>query len=234
MHISYSRRGGCGMWRIREYERRLHRRLLVLVPVSILALALLLLTLDKSRVVERIFTVGYEGPESFVPEITIIDESGIESDANAVERDAMKVNDVLIESEPIVDREKLGETPSEDIRDPYASLQRGIADTDDLFRTYPTRARVPYREDYVIIKMVQPEYPPAALERGLEGYVLVEAYIDADGLVEGVWVRSAYGDESFETSALAAVEQFVFKPAKQRGEPVPFWVSFLIRFELRL
>jgi TonB family protein len=221
------------MGRIEEYEHKLHRRLIVLVPVSILALILLVFTLDKSRVIEHIFTVGYEGPESFVPEITIIDESGIESDVSAEERDAMRANDVLIESEPLVDREKRGETPSEEIKKPDASLQTGLADTDDLFRTYPTRARVPYREDYVIIKMVQPEYPLTALERGLEGYVLVEAYIDASGRVEGVWVRSAYGDESFEFSALEAVEQFIFKPAKQQGEPIPFWVSFLIRFELR-
>ncbi len=221
------------MGRIEEYEHRLHRRLLVLVPVSLLVLLLIVLTLDKSRVIERIFTVGYEGPESFVPEITIIDESGIESDASAQERDAMRANDVLIESEPIVDRERRGETPSEEIEKPDASLERGIADTDDLFRTYPTRARVPYREDYVLIKMVQPRYPLTAMERGLEGYVLVEAYINDRGLVEGAWVRSAYGDESFETAALEAVEQFVFKPAMQQGQPIPFWVSFLIRFELR-
>jgi len=221
------------MGRIEEYDHGLRRRLLLLVPVSLLVLLLLLVTLDKSRVVERIFMVGYEGPESFVPEITIIDESGIESDVSAEERDAMRATDVLIESEPIVDREKRGETPSEEIEKLDASLQTGIADTDDLFRTYPTRARVPYREDYVIIKMVQPRYPLTAMERGLEGYVLVEAYINTGGLVEGVWVRSAYGDESFEVSALEAVEQFVFKPARQQGQPLPFWVSFLIRFELR-
>jgi len=219
--------------RIEEYDRKLQRRLIVLVPVSLVVLILLVFTLDRSRVVERIFTVGYEGPESLIPEITIIDESGIESDVTAEERDAMMANDVLIESDPLVDREQTGETPSEEIREAGESPQLGLSDTDDLFRVYPTRAKVPYREDYVIIKMVQPLYPLTAMERGLEGYVLVEAYINVSGRVEGVWVRSAYGDDSFESSALEAVEQFIFKPAKQQGEPIPFWVSFLIRFELR-
>jgi TonB family protein len=221
------------MGRIEEYDRKLYRRLLVLVPLSLLALILLVLTLDKSRVIERIFTVGYEGPESFIPEITIIDESGIESDVTIKERDAMRANDVLIESEPLVDRDKTGKTPSKEMKENGESPQIGLSDTDVLFRTYPTRAKVPYREDYVIIKMVQPEYPATALERGLEGYVLVEAYIDSNGRVEGVWVRSSYGDESFESSALEAIEQFVFKPATEQGDPIPFWVSFLIRFELR-
>ncbi len=221
------------MGRIEEYDRKLHRRLIVLVPLSLLALILLVFSLDKSRVIERIFTVGYEGPESFVPEITIIDESGIESDVNTEQRDAMRANDVLIESEPLVDREDTGETPSKEMKEVGENPQIGLSETDVLFRTYPTRAKVPYREEYVILKMVQPEYPPQAMERGLEGYVLVEAYINANGRVEGVWVRSAYGDESFESSALEAVEQFLFKPATEKGEPIPFWVSFLIRFELR-
>ena len=221
------------MGRIEEHDRKLRRRLLVIVPVSLLALLLTVFTLDRSRVIERIFTVGYEGPESFIPKITIIDESVIESELSAKERDAMMMNDVLIESEPLVDRDETGKTPSKEIREAGESPQRGLSDTDDLFRTYPTRAKVPFRENYVIIKMVQPEYPLTAMERGLEGYVLVEAYINASGRVEGVWVRSAYGDESFESSALEAIEQFIFKPATQRGDPIPFWVSFLIRFELR-
>ncbi len=221
------------MGRIEEHDRKLHRRLLVLVPLSLLTLILLVFTLDKSRVMERLFTVGYEGPESFIPEITIIDESGIESDVTIEERDAMRVNEVLIESEPLVDREETGETPSRQMEETGESPQIGLSETDVLFRTYPTRAKVPYREEYVIIKMVRPEYPPSALERGLEGYVLIEAYINTNGRVEGAWVRSAYGDESFELSAVEAVEQFVFKPAAELGEPIPFWVSFLIRFELR-
>lgn len=221
------------MGRIKEYDRKLRRRLIVLVPVSLLALILLVFTLDRSRVVERIFTVGYEGPERFIPEITIIEESGIESEVTAEARDAMMARDVLIESEPLVDREETGETPSEEIREEGENPQLGFSETENLFRTYPTRASVPYREDYVIIKMVQPDYPLDAMERGLEGYVLVEAYVKANGRVDGVWVRSAYGDVSFESSAVEAVEQFIFKPATEMGEPIPFWVSFLIRFELR-
>ena len=221
------------MGRIEKHDRKLRRRLTLLVPVSIVALSLLLITLDKSRVVEHIFTVGYEGEERFVPEITIIEESGVEGDVSSEARDAMMARDVIIESEPLVDRDERGETPSREIREEGENPQLGLSETDDLFRTYPTRAQVPYREDYVIIKMVEPIYPTHAMERGLEGYVLVEAYINTEGRVEGVWVRSSYGDESFETSAIEAVEQFVFKPATEMGEPIPFWVSFLVRFEVR-
>jgi TonB family protein len=221
------------MGRIEQYDRRLHKRLIILLPVSLLILAMIVFTLDRTRVAERIFIVGYEGTERFVPEITIIDESGIESDVRMKQRDAMKAEDVLLESEAIVRSDDSGDEPSREIKDAGESPAIGLAESDDLFRTYPTRARVPYREDYVILKMIEPEYPIYAIENGLEGYVLVEAYINAEGTVDGVWVRSAYGDKSFEASAVDAVEQFLFKPAKQAGEPIPFWVSFLIRFELR-
>ena len=81
--------------------------------------------------------------------------------------------------------------------------------------------------------MIEPEYPPDALAERLQGYVLVEAYIASDGTVNEAYVRSSFGPVSFETSSLAAVRQFLFKPVRTNGKPVSFWVSFLVKFHLR-
>jgi hypothetical protein len=35
---------------------------------------------------------------------------------------------------------------------------------------------------------------------------------------------------SFEKASLDAGRQFIFKPIKENGSPIPFWVSFLITF----
>ena len=92
---------------------------------------------------------------------------------------------------------------------------------------------MPYREDYVILKMVKPVYPPDALEMGMEGYVLIEVYVNKNGRVSGAWVRSSYGPISFEKSALDAVKQFEFDPIKENGKSTSFWVSFIVKFKLR-
>ncbi len=221
------------MPKIVEYDKKMRRRLLILLPIGVLLLIVLTLSLEKSKFVEKVLLVGYEGPERFVPEITIIDDAGIESDRTVKQRDAMIANDVLIESESIVKEDIEGDQPSREVTDAGDSPALGLSEPDELLRTYASRAKVPYREDYVILKMTKPIYPIYAMENGLEGYVLVEAYVNVEGRVEGAWVRSAYGDESFEESAIDAVEDFLFKPAKEAGEPIPFWVSFLIRFELK-
>ena len=145
----------------------------------------------------------------------------------------MKAEDILLESEAIVSSDDSGNEPSREVEREGENPSLGIAETDDLFRIYPSQAAVPYRENYVILQMIEPVYPLIALEKGLEGYVLLEAYINEHGRVEGVWVRTAYGDKSFEESAIDAVERFLFKPAEEAGKPIPFWVSFMIRFELK-
>jgi TonB family protein len=221
------------MRKIVEYDKKLRRRLLMLLPISVLLLLVITLSLERTKFVERVLLVGYEGPERFVPEITIIDEAGVESDVTVKQRDAMIANDVLIESESIAEEDIEGDQPSREVIDAGESPALGLSEPEELFRTYASHAKIPYREDYVILKMTKPIYPLYAMENGLEGYVLVEAYVNEQGRVAGAWIRSAYGDESFEESALDAVEEFLFKPAKEAGKPIPFWVSFLIRFELK-
>lgn len=220
------------MWKIREYDRKRNRRLLLIIPVSLIVLFVILFSLDRSRVVERIFTVGYEGSPRFVPQITIVEEKGIESDVTMPERHRMVAERIVLEDEEPEEEDtknKISEA-RENIDEPILDDQSGEAD----LRSYKTRADVPYREDYVILKMVKPVYPPHAVEKGLEGYVVVELYVDTDGTVSEAWIRSAYGDASFETASLRAVRQFLFKPVTENGEPIPFWVSFLITFKQQI
>ncbi len=220
------------MWKIKEYDRKRNRRLLLLIPVSVIALLVILLSLERSQIVERIFTVGYEGPPRFVPTITIVEEKGIESEVTLPERHRMVAQKIVLENEEPEEenaKKKISDT-QENLEEPVLDDQIGKSDR----RSYKTRAEVPYREDYVILKMVKPDYPPEAIEQGLEGYVIVELYIGADGTVAEAWVRSAYGDESFEIASLKAVRRFLFKPITENGSPIPFWVSFLITFKQQI
>lgn len=221
------------MGRIREYDRAWMKRLAWLLPVAMLLLVFILFTLERLQVVDRFFNVGYEGPMQLLPEITILDDTGEEAEVFAEERRDMIAREVEIyteEEEPEIedDEPQLPSEATEPTDEPVTDEFEGR----DPIRTYPSHAPVPYREDYVILKMIKPVYPPEAIELGLEGYVLVEVFINEQGTVQEAWVRKVKGIDAFETATVEAVRQFVFKPVRDRGAPASFWVSFLVRFEL--
>jgi TonB family protein len=145
----------------------------------------------------------------------------------------MIVQDVIIEGEDRPERSR-GEEPNR--KKAEIKREQGISletPGDYDFRSYSSHAPVPYREDYVILRMVKPEYPPEALANLEEGHVLVEAYIGANGTVKETYVRSAQGPRSFEGATLDAVRQFLFRPVVVNGKPISFWTSFLVRFQIR-
>ena len=83
-----------------------------------------------------------------------------------------------------------------------------------------------------VIHYVAPKYPKAALEKGLEGKVLVEAVIDENGNV--IDARIKYSDnEIFNEAALAAIKQTKFKPALLNGHPVKVRITVPFVFRLK-
>lgn len=64
-----------------------------------------------------------------------------------------------------------------------------------------------------------PKYPESAMDKGIEGSVIVEYTINTEGGVSGVQVSSSSGDSSLDSAALAAVEGRRYKPAIQAGIP---------------
>jgi protein TonB len=71
----------------------------------------------------------------------------------------------------------------------------------------------------IALVKVAATYPPRAIGRGLEGYVIVEYTVTALGAVTDVRVVEA-SDAIFEPSAVSAAEQFRYKPRIVAGEPV--------------
>jgi TonB family protein len=222
------------MGRIEEYDHKRNKRLLISIPIGIAVLSIILFSLHRSQVVEKVFLVGYEGPMQLIPEIRIIDEREIKGETSKREQHTLIARNVVLDTDRREKDDNPDRTTSEEFtripKNPYFDDVEG----DQKIRSYPSRADVPFSEDYVLLKMVEPVYPPDALSKGLEGYVLVEAYVGKDGRVIESYVRSSYGPISFEKASLEAVRQFLFKPSIQEGKPIPFWVSFLIRFEYKL
>jgi TonB family protein len=76
---------------------------------------------------------------------------------------------------------------------------------------------------------VDPVYPQAALDAGVEGTVVLNVFIDAAGNVQHVHVVSSPG-YGLDQAALEAARQFKFKPATDDGEPIASQVLYEQRF----
>ena len=80
------------------------------------------------------------------------------------------------------------------------------------------------------LKRVQPEYPEAARQQGIQGLVVLEATVDKDGEVQQVAVIS--GNPMLATAASAAVLKWRFKPLVQDSRAVPFTTRITVDFVL--
>jgi protein TonB len=88
--------------------------------------------------------------------------------------------------------------------------------------------------DLVPMVVLPPQYPPRALMRRIQGYVVVSFVVDTRGLVSSVDVIEAEPPGYFEDAARSAVERWRFRPHTRDGEPVPALVTTRIMFDERL
>jgi protein TonB len=75
-----------------------------------------------------------------------------------------------------------------------------------------------------------PEYPKAARDAGIQGVVLVMAWVTPAGSVGGARVVKSI--PGLDDAAVQAVKRLRFKPASSQGEPVGVWVGIPVRFTI--
>lgn len=79
---------------------------------------------------------------------------------------------------------------------------------------------------------IPPQYPQRALTNGIEGWVLVEFTINKAGGVENVRVVDAEPKNTFDRSAVRAIERWKYQPKVVDGKPVAQTnMRELIRFQ---
>ncbi|WP_404409839.1 energy transducer TonB [Pseudidiomarina marina] len=74
--------------------------------------------------------------------------------------------------------------------------------------------------EYLPIVKVQAVYPRRALQRGIEGYVVVGFTVTKQGTVRDPYVIEAQPENIFDQAAMDAVLKFKYKPRVVNGEPV--------------
>jgi TonB family protein len=211
-----------------DKQRSYRKRVLIATPVGVVLVLLLFLTSDIVPYRELEKRIGWEGETVLLPNITIVpDENAYEEIREESQRRTMTSYEleILDETGPAKGSER--QTPAVEPK----KRERPEMDFAEV-RHYPVHTDVPYSEDYIILHMVQPEYPPRELLAGVEGDVTVEILVNEQGYVENAWVLSAMGPKAFQTSSLEAVRQFRFKPPIEDGEPIQMWIRFQVRFRL--
>jgi len=82
-----------------------------------------------------------------------------------------------------------------------------------------------------LLHIEEPQYPPLAKKTRLEGVVVVEATVTADGTVEKVKVIS--GPPLLTEAATEAVSHWKYEPTYLNGQPVPVILTARITFSLK-
>jgi periplasmic protein TonB len=76
------------------------------------------------------------------------------------------------------------------------------------------------------------KYPEIAKEAGIEGQVVVQAFINENGVVEHCLILKGMPGTGLDEAAIAAIKMTKFKPAKQRDRNVGVWISIPVTFKL--
>ncbi len=99
--------------------------------------------------------------------------------------------------------------------------------------TGPRVRFIPYDDPPVPRSKIDPVYPEIAQEAGIEGTVVVQAFINARGIVEETIILKGVPNTGLDEAAAAAIKKTRFKPAKQRDRPVGVWISIPVHFTLK-
>jgi protein TonB len=82
----------------------------------------------------------------------------------------------------------------------------------------------------LLIKKVQPPYPPLARQARIQGQVVLQADISKDGTIQNL--RLVSGHPMLAPAAIEAVKQWRYKPYYLNGEPVEVETQITVIFSL--
>jgi TonB family protein len=83
-----------------------------------------------------------------------------------------------------------------------------------------------------VVKSMKPNYTRGAMQRKIEGTVLTEVLVLADGAIGGVSVTRSL-DPELDLQAVEAGRQWKFTPGLLNDRPVPVIVTIELTFTLR-
>ena len=100
----------------------------------------------------------------------------------------------------------------------------------DAHAQAPSAKVPPEVMERLLIRRFEPAYPEAARRANLQGVVVLDAVIAADGTVVNIHPRS--GPDALISSAMDAARWWRFRPYRVRGEPTAVETTLSVEFRL--
>jgi len=119
-----------------------------------------------------------------------------------------------------------------DVREEVAPPPPPPSDGDDEESYFVAVEELPEPQGGIAAIQRNVVYPEIAKRAGVEGLVVVQAWVDENGNVTRAEVIKGIG-AGCDEAAIAAVKKAKFKPGKQRGKPVRVKMSIPVRFRLQ-
>ena len=97
---------------------------------------------------------------------------------------------------------------------------------------------IPDPEDFISVDTIPkivyeetPKYPQRALNDGITGYAIVQAYVAADGEVKKVVITKCKPcDVGFQQAASLAAFKRRYEPAMSNGKSIGVWIAYKVDF----
>jgi TonB family protein len=170
---------------------------------------------------------GYRGPIQLMPEISILREQAEYKSEEQISGEHLGASGFRM-----VDLRLDGVRPPEGPPAEADPEELDAAIGDDPRNSPEGSRQQPAGQQIVIEHMVEPIYPPSAIENGIEGVAVVGISVDSRGIVREAWlVRSEVTGEC-NLEARRALLQWRFAPYLVDGRPAPFRKFYRVRFEL--
>jgi len=164
--------------------------------------------------------------------------------------DFEEIDQVIIENIEIPQTQQIDNTPpparpsipvpsdDEDIADDLTLDELDFDDFSNLDAPPPPSSGpkvvfIPYDDPPVSMTPIRPKYPEIAQEAGIEGVVVVQAFIDEKGRVKETLILKGVPNTGLDEAAMEAIRSTRFKPAKQRERAVGVWISIPVNFRLK-
>ena len=216
-----------------ERDAEYRKRIGVIVPFVLAAYAILFIATDRIQYEDIPRFIGWKGELEVLPEITVMPELA------TIATEPLPNKEVTRETVAL-DLTPKGEVPAETEKPAEKTEVQPRAVADPALGKAEIRSmenpghRTPasYSDKFALIRAVEPVYPMDARIDGIEGMVTVEMLVNEHGFVEEANVLSLMGPDSFGESAINAVNQFLFEPPTENGQPTRIWVRLRIKFRI--
>ncbi len=76
-------------------------------------------------------------------------------------------------------------------------------------------------------------YPPIAIDAGVKGTVIVQAYVSTEGEVTSVMIQRSIPNTGLDEGAMEAIKNTTFTPAMLNGEAVGTWIAIPVYFGIQ-